>query len=243
MRIVTKIITVISTFIILVGVGWSFYIYNSPYQDDFIQSFDNVADDDIPVAVGDETRLIGTWENANQQINLNFDGSYSNVIEADEDSYDDVLLSGLDMGEFKANEEKLLFTCESKGGSTPEIAYFWDFGADEDSLIISNASYHYLLSRNINHVWNYTHIVNYSYEKINITGNLSVKNETNGYLTLNDSNSTVVLVFFEGYNNSNISDFDEMQVAIIAYLYQVCECDFWQDPCLKHIESIQIYDE
>ena len=79
------------------------------------------------------------------------------------------------------------------------------------------------------------------YQKVNITGNLVVENETNGYLTINESDAEFeVLVFFGDYNETNVTDFDGLNVSIIGYLYLTCDCDYWEGPCIKDIELIEL---
>jgi len=124
MRIVTKIIAVIATTIVLVGVGWSIYVYNSPLESEF------------PLVLDD--------------LNVS---------------------------------QKLIFT-----------------------------------------------------------GNLTVINETMGNLTLNET-GIIVSVLFEGYNETNVTEFHNKTIEILGRLYQVCDCDYFEGPCIKDIETIEIVDE
>ena len=78
-------------------------------------------------------------------------------------------------------------------------------------------------------------------QRLNFTGNLSVLNETMGLLTFNETGS-MVRVLFEGYNETNVTEFNNKTVEILGRLYQICDCDFWDGPCIKDIETIQIVD-
>ena len=79
-------------------------------------------------------------------------------------------------------------------------------------------------------------------QRLNFTGNLTVLNETTGLLTLNETGS-MVFVLFEGYNETNVTEFHNKTVEILGRLYQVCDCDFLIGPCIKDIETIQAVDE
>ena len=191
-----------------------------------------------------DIHLFGEWENAYQQLNFDSYGNYHNSyflnFDDTDDSNESIIKAGT-VGEYKAKGEKLTFNA-----SLPDVT--WDycflFGANYNLLTLWNESRSVEFNRAIYRVKNITGIEEYSYQKVNITGNLSVDpDETTGNLTLNDSNATKVLVSFEDYNKTNISSFDSRQVEIIGFLYQVCDCDFWDGPCIKNVESIQITDE
>jgi len=77
---------------------------------------------------------------------------------------------------------------------------------------------------------------------ITLTGNLSVVNETVGYLILNETGN-ILFVCFEGYNETNVTEFRNKTIEITGYIYQVCDCGNWNETCIKDIETIQIVDE
>ena len=237
MRIVTQVITVIATSILLVAAIWSIVIFTSPYEGQLIESLDYEVnqEDQTPT----DARLYGTWQNAFQEVRFEADGSFDNEIEVDdEDAGDALLLKTTSKGGYEAKEEKLaFFVCDPDAASVPTLSFNYLLENHDNYLYLVNATHTFTLTRNINRVRAYEEMVNYSNEKVNISGLFEYENETNGYLTLNE---TEVLVFFGDYNETNFIEFDGLNVSIIGYLYLTCDCDYWEGPCVKDIELIEL---
>ena len=245
MRIVSKVITVVATSIVVLTGVWSVVIFSSPYENQLISTLDTL-ESTVDEKV-DDPKLYGSWENAYQQVRFDADGSFDNEIDVgdEDDGKEAVFLDDLTEGDYKATDHNICFGVSINLDSdiSPTVCAFgYHFEDNDNYLYITNATnYSWFLSRNINRVRNYEEMVNYSNEKVNISGNLVVENETNGYLTVNESgNETEVLIFFEGYNETNVTEFDGQNVSIIGYLYITCDCDYWEGPCVKDIELIEL---
>lgn len=243
MRIVSKVITVIATVIVLVSVIWSIVIFSSPYEDSLIINLDsmNSADDQIET----DARLYGSWQNAFQEVRFDADGSFDNEFDVDDEADEkSILLDDLKIGSYETKEKEIEFYDITLGldAPSPGFSFNYYFENNDNYLLITNATNHsWSLSRNINRVRTYAMIVNYSNEKVNISGLFEYENETNGYLTLNETeNETKVLIFFGDYNETNFTEFDGQNVSIIGYLYLTCDCDYWEGPCIKDIELIEL---
>jgi len=240
MRIITQVITVIATSIVLIASIWSIVILTSPYEDQYTYLPENVNNKEDENTV--DTRLFGSWENAYQQVHFDSNGRFDNEIEVENkgDDEEPILLDDLLSGSYEVTEEELEFYGDVVISDTVLFDYYFE-NNDNDLYIVNATNYLWSLSRTINNVRNYEEIVNYSDEKVNITGNLVVENETNGYLTINESDTEVeVLIFFGDYNETNVTEFDGLNVSIIGYLYLTCDCDYWEGPCIKDIELIEL---
>jgi len=240
MRIVTQVITVIATSILLIAAIWSIVIFTSPYESEFVYSLDEANNEEKESTV--DTRLYGSWENIYQSVHFGSNGSFDNQIYIDQvkDDEEPILLNNVLKASYGATEEELEFYGDVVISDTVLFGYYFE-NNDNDLYIVNATNYLWSLSRTINNVRNYEDIVNYSDEKVNITGNLVVENETNGYLTINESDTEVeVLVFFGDYNETNVTEFDGQNVSIIGYLYITCDCDYWYGPCIKDIELIEL---
>jgi len=244
MRIVTQVITVIATSILLIAAIWSIVIFTSPYESQLIQTFNFEAnqDDQTPT----DSRLYGTWQNAFQEVRFDADGSFDNEIEdEDYDAEESILLKITKTGGYEAKEKKLEFYEWDFANVSAPASLSFDYSLEDNDnyLRIVNATHNITLTRNINRVKTYAMLVNYSSEKVNISGLFEYENETNGYLTLNETeNETKVLIFFGDYNETNFTEYDGQNVSIIGYLYLTCDCDYWDEPCIKDIERIALID-
>ena len=179
----------------------------------------------------------GVWQNSYQIIDLDYNGSYNNTYL----NYNNESIFYLSSkGNYNIEKGKLIFGSISSALSDTSINY--NFENNNNSLTLYNESTTFHFMRTINSVKNSSDIENFSYQKVNISGNLSVENESYGYLTLSED-ETMVLISFNSYNESNISDFDKQNVEIIGYLYRECDIDFWNKACIKNIESINIFNE
>jgi len=239
MRIITQVITVIATSILLVSAIWSIVIFTSPYESEFVYSLDEANNEEKESTV--DTQLYGSWENIYQSVHFGSNGSFDNQIYIDQVKGDEepILLNNVLRASYGATEEELEFYDAAEIGTNVLFDYYLENNGNE--LYIVNGTHSFILSRNINAIRSYGDIVNYSDEKVNITGNLVVENETNGYLTINGSNTKVeVLIFFGDYNETNVTEFDGQNVSIIGYLCITCDCDYWEGPCIKDIELIEL---
>jgi len=188
-----------------------------------------------PIIV-DDLRFVGSWINSSQTITFDAKGNFYNYyIDPDDNSY-----LGYKDGTYDVKDKKIILN--SNLNETESEDKLYNFYNNENSLDLINESVMVGYWRSIQRVRNSNDITEYEYQKIKMTGNLSVKNESFGYLTLTEDEEEV-LIYFEGFNVENITDFDMQNVEIIGYIFEECDNDFWDGPCVKDIDSIEIVNE
>jgi hypothetical protein len=299
MRIITKIITSIIICFLIVTVGYSIYIFNTPLAQEHIIT--PVIDFDMDI--GKRTLTVSEinfktyWDyvytegyanlpegsinlgdvisNCFGTVKLFFSEYHLGSWEFDEttDSFDDVLFIGEWVG---GNQEYEFYTDGSIMFNGPE-----EYGAAEGAMISINGTYKnadlskslavqiesadiklfsyifeedgntlllfdenesYKYSRQINKIRTLQNVVDYSSQKVNITGKLTAdENETIGYLSIDETFD--VIVFFNNYSEGNAIMYNGKKVEIIGFIFKANENDIWDTPYIDYIKSIRVIDE
>ena len=257
MRIITKIISIMTILTIIAAIGWSIVVFNTPTSSKIVinqgdkSNFDD-SGGDIPLGL--EIAFNALWQNDTEGYIFLPNGIYRyNSQLWNGTIYDEYVVEK--QGNYKATDghlilnetnislmlDKIQWISYGKYDGTI-LNYNYSFSGNNTILTLSKSgtSSTKVYSQQLKIVQTLEEIEKYNGQKVIITGNLTdIYNDTIACLTL-DKSYIDIQVSFENYTDVNLSYFKDKYVEITGNIYKPDVNATVYEPFMRDVESIII---
>ena len=183
----------------------------------------------------DDILFVGEWVGGNQEYEFETDGSimFNGPEEYGEEEGTMISINGT----YKNADLSQKLAIKTESADIKLFSYL--FEEDGDTLLLFDENESFIYSRQINKVRTMENAIDYSGQKVNVTGNFTtVENETNGYLSIDEIFD--IIIIFNNYSEGNATMHNGKKVEIIGFIFEAEEIDTWDTPYIDYIESIRV---